>query len=222
MRKFGALLFAAAALAGASGAARAADLIVYPDQSMGAGIVDVGGDWEGVYLGLYGGYGWGDADDTSGSNDVDMAGWLAGVTAGADFYLMDGLVVGIAGDLAWSDIGGTNESPIGYDEISHHINWTGSVRGRVGADLGMFMPYFTAGVAVANATRSSVGPSDSADATHIGWTAGLGAEVAVTDTVSVDLQYRVSDFGEEMYNGVDNATVGLTTHAVTAGVNFRF
>ena len=54
-------------------------------------------------------------------------------------------------------------------------------------------------------------------------TAGAGVEVAATENMSVDLQYRYSDYGKADYSlPTDDATLGLTNHALTAGVNFRF
>ncbi len=58
---------------------------------------------------------------------------------------------------------------------------------------------------------------------HVGWTAGAGVEFAVADNVSLDLQYRYSDYGTQSYTlGGGDSDFSLTSHAVTAGVNFRF
>ncbi len=82
------------------------------------------------------------------------------------------------------------------------------------------MPYLTAGLAFAGATASQGG----ADSTqmHFGWTAGAGVEVAVADQISLDLQYRYSDYGKATYDLGGGAELGLKTHAITAGVNFKF
>jgi len=57
---------------------------------------------------------------------------------------------------------------------------------------------------------------------HFGWTAGGGVEVAATENLSVDLQYRYSDYGSATYELVTDTDLSLTTHALTAGVNFKF
>lgn len=69
-------------------------------------------------------------------------------------------------------------------------------------------------------------------ANHTGWTAGVGAEYAVTQNVSVGAEYGYVDLGKEnTYTG--NYTVGSSTtastvdedlafHTFKAGVNFRF
>lgn len=236
-------LLAGVASMGIMSSAVAADLII--EEAPVVGVVDVSGSWEGPYVGGFIGYGFSDADQT-GPNppagpypddgvDIELSGFVVGVTAGADFYITDGVVAGIVGDLAWSDIGGEYESTVFpgslYDGTTHDINWTGSLRGRLGFDGGAFLPYLTAGLAVANATRVSGfdGPGDplEASATHIGWTVGAGVEFAVTEDVSVDLLYRYSDYGTETYEwednpGVDNPEVGLTVHTVSVGLNWRF
>lgn len=82
------------------------------------------------------------------------------------------------------------------------------------------MPYLTGGLAVANATREAFTTDTQ---THIGWTVGAGVDVAVADNVSLNLEYRYSDYGSKVYGtGGTAPTVDLTSHAVRAGVNFHF
>ena len=103
------------------------------------------------------------------------------------------------------------------------INWTGSLRGRAGFDAGAFMPYLTAGLAFAGATASN-GPTDSTQM-HFGWTAGGGVEVAVADQISLDLQYRYTDYGTATYDhipGTFEVDASYNTHTIKAGVNFHF
>lgn len=230
------LLFALAGvvLAGLSTTVSAADL--YVETPVMPGIVDVGSAWEGPYVGVFGGYGWGAADHASlavhpdcapNGCDVDIAGWLAGVTAGANFAVGSNVVAGIAGDIAWSGVSGMDTFGVGIADSENVINWQGSLRGVLGFDGGAFMPYLTAGFAVANATHTlSNGAFDgTADATHMGWTAGAGVAFAATEDVVIDLQYRYSDFGEQEYDrGIapNNPIFGLTQHALTLGVNWQF
>ena len=176
-----------------------------------------------MFIGAFGGYGWGTAtDDTSTGiftdtvDELDLAGWLVGVDAGANFYLSDGIVAGIVGDIAWSDISGLDTSTAAVD-----LDWAGSVRGRIGFDGGAFMPYLTGGLAIAGANATDGAISDSA--THIGWTVGAGVEIAATEELSIDLQYRYSDYGAQDYAlGTNPTTISLTTHQVTAGLHWNF
>lgn len=216
--------FAIALLAGVAGvsvmsSAFAADLII-SEPAPAVGVVSTTGNWDGLFLGAFAGYGWGTLDDSVDSNlgltddELDLTGWLVGVNAGANFTVSEAIVAGIVGDIAWSDIGGS-EGTSTYD-----VDWTGSIRGRLGFDGGAFLPYVTAGVAFANATAFDGAIEDTQ--THIGWTAGAGVEFAVADNVSLDLQYRYTDFGSKEYALTAPTELSFTSHAVTAGVNFRF
>ena len=221
----------AGVLAGFTLSAQAADLIVEEAEPV-VGVVDMGGDWDGPYIGVFGGYGWGLADHTnSGFNadgaDADLSGWLLGVKAGANFTVGSGIVAGIVGDVAWSDISGTYANAPVIGDSTNTINWQASLRGILGIDAGAFMPYLTAGLAVAQATHEVefFEPELSVDATHVGWTVGAGVEVAVAENVSLNLEYRYSDYGSAEYDHesiFDPPEFDLTAHAITAGVNFHF
>src|SRR5690606_3654240 len=88
-----------------------------------------------------------------------------------------------------------------FDGTTHTIDWQGSLRGIVGFDGGAFLPYLTGGLAFANATRHSpLFGGEDADATHIGWTVGAGVKFAVTDNMNIDLLYRYSDYGAQVYD----------------------
>ena len=216
MNRFSLTLLASVAAFAVVSGAHAADLLVNSPAPSYGGYTSPAGGWDGAYVGGFVGYGWGTAvDDLVNYNDVDLSGWLVGATVGANFTVAPGFVLGAAGDIAWSGVGGY-EAPADFD-----INWSGSVRGRAGYDAGAFMPYLTAGLAFAGATASEAG-TDSTQV-HFGWTAGAGVEVAVVDNVSLDLQYRYSDNGTADYTlDTNDATFDLNTHALTAGVNFKF
>jgi outer membrane immunogenic protein len=214
-------LLAGVATLGFASAAQAADLII-DTAPVVAPVVSSGGNWDGAYIGAFAGYGWGtltDEEDYFGDGigtEYDSTGWLLGVNAGADFTVSEAIVAGIAADIAWNDASGDDGATRASD-----LNWDGSVRGRLGFDGGAFLPYVTAGLAFANNTVD-LGAGGADTQTHIGWTAGAGIEFAVADNVSLDLQYRYSDYGTKTYDLATDNDFSLTSHAVTAGVNFRF
>lgn len=221
MNRISITLLAGVALLSMATAAHAADLLVgSPAQSYG-GYTSPSGGWDGTYVGGFVGYGWGTVVDDTGTIGLDdgqlsLSGWTIGATLGANFTVTPGFVLGAAGDLAWSGIGGyDNDTDLSYD-----VNWTGSVRGRAGFDGGAFMPYLTAGLAVAGATADR--GQYRASAMHFGWTAGAGVEVAATEQISVDLQYRYSDYGSATYELASDVDMSLSSHTVSAGVNFKF
>lgn len=222
MNRFTLLATAAALTLVAAPAAQAADLLVTQPAPVIYDSPAASGAWDGVYLGVFGGYGFGTADDTVDGrygledDELGLSGWLVGATAGANFSLGAGLVAGVAGDVAWSNISGD------YGSFDYNVDWTGSLRGVVGVDAGVFMPYVTGGLAFANGTANDGTTEDSQ--LHTGWTAGIGTQVAVTDNMSLDVQYRYSDYGSKIYDltGGNNDSVKLTTNAITAGLNWKF
>ena len=96
-------------LAMAPATAIAADLII-DEPMVSPGVIDVGGNWQGVYLGAFIGGASGTFDDATdddvfaADDSMGLSGWLVGVNAGANFYIADGIVGGIVGDIAWSDV----------------------------------------------------------------------------------------------------------------------
>ncbi|MBN9317167.1 MAG: porin family protein [Devosia sp.] len=233
--RFTKTIFVASAMAaGLSSGAFAADLIV-DEPAPAVGVVDMGGNWDGPYVGVFAGAGWGLADHTNGGGgpcgsddegcDLDLSGWLLGVTAGANFTVGGSFVLGVAGDIAWSNVSGTDYFGPIIGDAENTINWEGSIRGVAGWDAGAFMPYLTAGLAFANASHYSDFANETADATHMGWTAGVGVAVSVAENISLDLQYRHSWYDEQEYDvgaGPFNPVFGLQTDRITAGMNFHF
>jgi outer membrane immunogenic protein len=221
MTRFAISLLTGVAVLGFASTTFAADLIV-DEPAAAPAMVAASGNWDGAYIGAFTGYGWGTLTDEEGywgtnGQEYDAEGWQAGLTAGANFTISEAIVAGIAADIAWADIGGDAES----GDFTYNTNWTGSLRGRLGFDGGAFLPYVTAGLAFANNTLDDSGNYEDTQ-THIGWTAGVGVEFAVADNVSLDLQYRYSDYGSKTYSLDGDYDFSLTSHAVTAGINFKF
>lgn len=223
MNRISLLILAGAATLVSASAASAADLLInQPAPNYGNDFGGSTGGWDGAYIGGFVGYGWGTLADQDGNilptapNETDLSGWTVGAKLGANFSVGGGLVLGAEGDVAWANIGGYNTA----DDIDFDINWTSSLRGRVGYDAGAFMPYLTGGLALAGGTVSD-GPTDNSQV-HFGWTGGAGVEVAATEQISLDLQYRYSDYGQSTYDVGTPSDLDLSTHAVTAGVNFKF
>lgn len=219
--------------------------------------------WTGAYIGLVGGYGWGDVDATSDvsvvvagpaiqfvgiSNDsVDADGVLLGGQVGFDVDAGNGLVIGLAGDMSWSDMEGDTciegagcvpPSPDdSYAEVD--VNWLATVRARAGFATGDLLVYATGGVAFADVDAyltfidGPADPSRNDSKTHIGWVVGGGAEFRVMENMSIGAEYLYVDLGDENYDlpGVDPTVVGsqfieteadITAHIVRGSLNFRF
>lgn len=217
----GALMLAA----GYVSSANAADAVVYePVVAMPADMYN----WSGFYVGAQAGYGWGDAEystnagnGSSGSFDID--GVFAGLNVG--YNIQHGSwVFGVEGDVSWSGIEGSGIA-FDTDDISAEIKWMGSLRGRLGYAFDNVMPYVTAGVAVADTEISISGLMNASDSnTHVGWTAGIGVEVGLTQAISTSLEYRYTDLGSKDYTFTNNvvATGSGDVHTVGAALKWRF
>ena len=218
----GALMLAA----GYVSSANAADAVVYePVVAMPADMYD----WSGFYVGAQAGYGWGDADYsiTAGPGEVgsfDIDGALVGINAG--FNVQHGSwVFGVEGDVSWTGVDGAGIVQLDGDIISADVNWMGSLRGRVGYAFDNVLPYVTAGVAVADTDISVSGNLNASDSNlHVGWTAGIGVEVGLTQAISTSLEYRYTDFGTKDYdfNAGFDATGSGDLHTVGAALKWRF
>jgi outer membrane immunogenic protein len=186
-------------------AAHAADFTAQPAAASAAS------NWDGLYIGAHLGYGWGTATITpSTSTSTSLSGFSAGVQEGYNFHLSDSVIASVEGDLSWN-----NEQGSFGGSTPERINWDGSVRGRLGLDLGQIMPYAEAGVAFANATLMNA-----YDETHTGWTVGAGVEFMLASNLSANVEYRYSDYGTQKYAG--SVPLSLTDNSLRVGLNYHF
>ena len=100
-------------------------------------------NWSGGYLGVQGGYGWGDSDHLlGGTNETahnNADGGVFGGYAGYNYQFSNNMVLGVEGDIAWSGQNGGPDiivSPAGVpnppNAVSTDVEWTGALRGRLG------------------------------------------------------------------------------------------
>jgi outer membrane immunogenic protein len=249
-------LFALAAVAGLllTGAASAADLQI----PRGVVAEPAPSGWDGAYIGAHVGYGPGTLTDLgilgyafsgiagSGGGPVSFSGVFAGGQIGYNFTLNDHFVVGVEGDLSWSNESGSQTltgpvvPPFPATSVTQTttLNWTGDLTAHAGYDMGMVMPYVLGGVAVANntygfsSTSLGLGGSASGNTTQVGYTLGAGLGMLFTDHVSGFVEGRYSDYGIGNYtlsgfSGLGapasiNEPASLTDWTARTGVNFHF
>jgi len=239
-------LGAVATIAMFAGAAQAADVESAPDSP----------SWTGGYIGVVGGYGWGDSEyessavftDTlvpipgSENGSVDFEGFLIGGQLGYDFDFGNGFVLGVAGDMSWSDMdgakcvqpGGCTGSPDDTHSYSD-IDWLATIRGRAGFTTGSLLIYGAGGLAMAHAEATVTFVDGTLDTprsdsnTHLGWVLGAGAEFKVTENMSLGAEYLHVDLGSEDYTfpgpggGIDVLSESdLQIDIVRASLNLRF
>jgi outer membrane immunogenic protein len=170
--------------------------------------------WEGPYAGVSVGYGF--AGDTStATGDFDTDGFVGGVFAGYNFQ--SGMFVyGLEGDAGYSNF--TGDDGITEAETS----FEGSIRARAGvAVTDDVLLYGTAGGAAQRLEISD--PFGSDDNAMLGWTAGAGVDVKLTEQVFGRLEYRYTDFGSEDFNtGSGVQSVESSNNRVSIGLGMKF
>ena len=214
--------FAAAALLLAPLAANAADLRT-PAYKAPAYVAPSYGNWNGFYIGINGGYGWGKSDWDVPAVSTSPKGGLFGATLGYNFQT-GAWVWGIEGDIDWSGIKGSVDCGGADCETSN--TWLGTARARIGyGGWANFMPYLTGGAAFGNVKASNNVLGTSASSTRFGWSAGVGMEYAVMTNWSVKLEYLYADLGKFDCGASCGATpdnVTFKTNLVRGGINYRF
>ena len=185
--------------------------------------------WTGFYLGINGGGGWGksrhdfEAAGTT-TGDYRISGSTAGGTLGANLQA-GGLLLGVEGDMNWSDIGGSDSCPNPNFTCRTRNKWLATARGRVGYAVDRFLPYVTAGAAFGQ-IRANIPDFGSERENETGFALGSGVEAGILGGLSAKLEYLYVDLGK--FNcgfsctntGVDD--VKFKTHLVRVGLNYRF
>ena len=180
--------------------------------------------WSGFYVGINGGYGFGNTSWSGGglgTGGFSTNGWLIGGTLG--YNLQTGnWVWGIEGDFDWANNKGSHACGGGTCTTTN--DWLGTIRGRVGYAFDRFLPYFTAGGAYGNIKMDPPGASDDSEA-RFGWVVGGGVEWAFLSNWSAKLEYLYADLGTAHCNiGACGAgsSVKFNTSMIRTGINYRW
>jgi len=182
--------------------------------------------WNGAYVGINGGYGFGKSTwtDPSGSiaGNLNVTGGLGGGTLGYNMQF-GSAVFGLETDIDWSDISGT--STVGCSSCTTRNMYIGTARGRLGYALDRFLPYFTGGMAYGDLKASTTGGLNFHH-TEIGWTVGGGLEYAFLNNLTAKIEYLYVDLGtmtcDAVCSGATPIDVKFTTSLVRGGINFKF
>jgi outer membrane immunogenic protein len=195
-------------------------------------------DHSGCYIGLTGGYGWGQGDVSaeiemySEDGKSDLGGGMIGGLAGCNFSVGNGLVLGVAGDMSWAHIDGNADlsnadGDSGYG-VDVGVDWLGTARAVIGYEFGNAMIYGTGGLAVAGVGvdlhLDGTGHIESDNSTQYGWTIGAGLNYMITDNVMIGAEYLYADFGEHGYDfgAAGEADVDVNMHIVRGTIGYRF
>jgi outer membrane immunogenic protein len=168
-----------------------------------------GADFSGVSLGVDGGVAFGSA---SGANTSGPAG---GVHLGYNFqaahFVVGGEVDTMFGSIRADGLGGA----------SFNQDYLSSARAKAGYAFGDFLAYGTVGWAFSTATYED--PFASQSKTITGSVFGLGAEYALTRSVSVRAEYLRYDFGDATYSTpFSSKQIYTDTNLLRAGASVHF
>jgi outer membrane immunogenic protein len=138
--------------------------------------------------------------------DYSVTGPFAGSFVGAN-YQFNRFVLGVEGDWQWSNLTGNSQSlaplgttgalPAGPFMVSTTTKDYGSIRGRFGVTFDRFLVFGTGGWASGNPSTAfaltGAAPFVTTVGKSNGWTAGAGAEYAITDTILGRIEYRYTN-----------------------------
>jgi outer membrane immunogenic protein len=170
--------------------------------------------WAGPYAGISAGYGFsGHAKVHDGGPDIKTKGFVGGVFGGYQWQ-QENFVYGAEADLGYNGVKGDSGG------VNSKGGFEGSLRARLGyAVTPEILLYGTGGGALKNQKVSS--PLGSDDNTMLGWTAGVGTDIKITDNVFGRVEYRYTDFGSKSFDSV-GTKVKESDNRVTFGVGMKF
>jgi outer membrane immunogenic protein len=165
-------------------------------------------NWHRAYVGLNGGYTWGNV----GSLPLSPSGFVGGAQAGYAWEVYP-FILGAETDVQFS---GATDRFAAYQFANP---WFGTLRGRVGIAFSNVLLYATAGLAYGAGQLTMFRFSQ--DQTNLGWTAGGGIEVGFGQNWSAKTEYLYYDLGNQNYvlNRTDN---GFSASLLRFGINYRF
>jgi outer membrane immunogenic protein len=190
--------------------------------------------WSGSYVGVQGGFGWGQANVVNGevpappadTSSLAPSGGFGGTESGYNWLFAPNWVFGLASETSYGNLSQNGvSSPYGF-AVNTKIDWFGSERTRLGflATPGVLL-YGTGGLAWAHVTFSDTGLSTvmgSFDQYRIGWTGGGGLEWAFTPQWSAKVEYLYSNLGTYQDTfGVAQKTSSLTLNTVKVGLDYH-
>ncbi|WP_095086315.1 outer membrane protein [Mesorhizobium sophorae] len=214
--KFARPLAVALGLFALSGTAYAAD-VVQEEPPAPAPVAELPvASWAGPYAGINLGYGFsGRTKERDFGVETDTKGFVGSAFGGYQWQ-QENFVYGAEAELGYNGVKGDDNG------IDSKAGFEGSLRARLGyAVTPEILLYGTGGLAGRNlkVEDTVLGTSDSA--TMLGWTAGLGTDIKLTDNVFGRVEYRYTDFGSKDFGG-GIGNVKATDNRVTFGVGMKF
>lgn len=167
-------------------------------------------NWNGAYVGLQFGHGWG---------SKEMDGTQAGIYGGVNTTVGSNVIVGVEGDV---DVSGQRTSEmIGGRLHQRESEWNATIRPRIGIGFDRIMPYATGGLAFADDTVRTAGSSSST--AKMGYALGAGVEAQLADRISVKGEYMHLGFGRTDHTVAGrNVNTSADSDILRGGLAYRF
>ena len=191
-------------------------------------------DWTGFYVGGQVGYGQGSLGP--GTNPIpeqavffphSLTGMMSGFQAGYNLQLPNRVVLGVEADVSFASP--VDRPKLGLAPFNTTLEYAATARGRIGYAFGTILPYVTGGLAWGQ-TRVNINADDGSLQSsrllpHVGWTAGLGIEMAVGGNWTTKIEYDYIDLARRTYGLGDamlpDLNVDPRIHAIKIGLNYQ-
>src|ERR1700687_2542194 len=191
-------------------------------------------DWTGFYVGGQVGYGQGSLGP--GTNPIpeqavffphSLTGLISGFQAGYNLQLPNRVVLGVEADVSFASP--IDRPKLDLAPLNTTMQYAGTARGRIGYTFGTILPYVTGGLAWGQ-TRVNINADDGSLLSsrllpHVGWTAGIGVEMAVGGNWTTKIEYDYIDLARRTYGLGDamlpDLNVDPRIHAIKVGLNYK-
>lgn len=228
MKRFSVALIVAIAAIGLTQIASAADLPAKAPAYTAPTIASY--NWTGFYLGGHFGYLWGRTTlvDNGVVTDTNAPtnGAIGGVLGGYNWQ-NGALVLGVEGDIGWTNARGTGQSAQTIEIHHYNFDWTSHIRGRAGYASGPWLFFVAGGAAFTEfnmtmQTLSTFIPCQEGGP-YTGWSFGGSVDYAFNNLVSARAEYLYDDFGRKNYTMAANDVyqVHLTGNTLRGAIIFK-
>ena len=181
--------------------------------------------WAGFFVGVQGGYAWGDTAHTAPSFATpirDIEGGLFGITWGTNWQ-SGNWVYGTESDFSLSSVDGDVAPGCAPGACFTEIRNLSTSRVRLGYAMDNRLVYVTGGLAYGTVRAGIHGTSAQDDETRFGWALGAGLEWAFAPRWSVKAEYMHIDLGDNRNyrTPTERVDVDVTADIFRVGVNYN-
>ena len=168
-------------------------------------------------------------NNNHGHAEESSDGFAGGLWAGYNWQVSPNWVLGVEGDLGWTNANQHNEV-FDNDHTDSRIGRFGSVRGRVGYAMDRMLFFATAGVGWANISQNIQKGRNAGEQvvwenqTPTGYVIGAGVDYAFTNNWIGRVEYLYSNYGKTtLYNTDGNrADFENDMHLLRVGLTYKF